>query len=195
MKKVLVALSLVLALGFGNNLAAQSYKANVKETKLEWLGEKVTGEHSGTVNLQSGELTFKGDKIASGSFTIDMTSIANTDMEDADYSAKLDGHLKSDDFFGIKTFPTAKFEITNTESFKNGSGLVKGKLTVKGKTHPVEFRASMQDSDSGKRFYANITIDRTLYDIRYGSGSFFDNLGDKTIYDEFKIKLNMLVTK
>jgi polyisoprenoid-binding protein YceI len=195
MKKIVIALTLLLATGGINIMFAQKYKADLNETKLHWLGEKVTGEHDGSVNLKSGELMLSGDKISSGSFVIDMTSIVNEDMEDPGYKAKLEGHLKSDDFFGVEKYPTATLIITNSESFKNGSGKITGDLTIKGKTKAIEFNAAMQDVDNGKRFYANITVDRTDFDVKYGSGNFFDNLGDKTIYDEFKIKLNMLVTK
>ncbi len=194
MKKVVITLTLLLSIGMINGLLAQTYKANVAETSMTWLGEKVTGEHMGTVNLKSGELTMNGDKIKSGSFTIDMASIVCTDME-GEYKTKLEGHLKSDDFFGVANHPTATLVITGSESFKNGSGKVMGDLTIKGKTKSVAFNAAVQDADKGKRFYANITIDRTDFDVRYGSGSFFENLGDKTIYDDFKVKLNMLVTK
>lgn len=194
MKKIVIALSLILALGT-TGLFAQKYTADVKNTNITWLGEKVTGEHTGNINLKSGTFTMKDDMIASGVFEIDMSSITNIDVEDPDYNAKLVGHLKSDDFFGVAKYPTARFEITGSESFKKGSAMVKGNLTIKGKTLPIEFRATMQDSDDGTHFFANITIDRTKYDVRYGSGSFFDNLGDKTIYDEFKLKLNLVAKK
>ncbi|MCF8373492.1 MAG: YceI family protein [Bacteroidales bacterium] len=194
MKKIVIALTLILGLGI-TGMFAQKYTADVKNTELTWLGEKVTGEHTGSINLKSGNFTMTGDKLTSGVFEIDMSSITNADVEDADYNAKLVGHLKSDDFFGVAKYPTARFEITGSESFKNGNGIVKGNLTIKATTHPIEFRATMQQFDDGTRFFANITIDRSKYDIRYGSGSFFDNLGDKTIYDEFKLKINLLAKK
>jgi polyisoprenoid-binding protein YceI len=194
MKKIVIVLTIIFGLG-STGLFAQKYTADVKGTSLTWLGEKVTGEHTGTISLKSGSFTMTGDKLSSGVFEIDMSSITCTDLEDEGYNKKLVGHLKSDDFFGVDKYPTARFEITGSESFKNGSAMVKGNLTIKGTSHPVEFRASMQQNDEGTRFFANIIIDRTKYDIRYGSGSFFDNLGDKTIYDEFKIKLNLLVKK
>lgn len=194
MKKIVSALSLILAFG-SIGVYAQKYTADVKKTEVTWLGEKVTGEHTGIVNLKSGTFVMEGDKIAKGVFEIDMSSITNTDLEDMDYNAKLVNHLKSDDFFGVDKYPTARFEITGSESFKTGSAMVKGNLTIKGKTHPIEFRATKQESDEGIRFFANIVVDRAKYDVRYGSGSFFDNLGDKTIYDEFQLKLNLLAKK
>jgi polyisoprenoid-binding protein YceI len=105
----------------------------------------------------------------------------------------LQGHLKSDDFFGVAKYPVATLVITGSTPFDKGTGVVSGTLTIKGITNPIEFKAAIQKKDDGTWFFANITVDRTKYNIRYGSGSFFDNLGDKTIYDEFKLKVNLLV--
>lgn len=168
--------------------AQQKLTAETQKTKLNWLGEKVTGEHTGTINLKDGWLSWKDNRIVAGEFTIDMTSI-----KDADASERLEGHLKSDDFFGVEKFPTSKLVITESESFEKGTAVVKGTLSIKGVTHPIEFKATSQKKEDGTWFYANIVVDRSKYNIRYGSGSFFDNLGDKVIYDEFKLKVNLLV--
>ena len=117
-----------------------------------------------------------------------MTSIKSDEKLD-----RLEGHLRSDDFFGVEKNPVSKLVITGSTPFDKGSATLKGNLTIKGITNPVEFKATMQKTDEGTRFFANIVIDRSKYDIRYGSGSFFDNLGDKTIYDEFKLKVNLLL--
>ena len=194
MKRRIFVLAIVLGLS-STALMAQNHIANVQETQLTWLGEKVTGEHTGNIVLKSGKLEMSGKNLKSGTFEIDMTSITCTDIEDKEYNAKLVGHLKSDDFFGVDKHPVAKLEITKPVSFESGSAEVSGNLTIKEKTHPITFRVTMQETENGLRFYANITIDRTKYDVRYGSGSFFDNLGDKTIYDEFKLKIDMLVEK
>lgn len=103
------------------------------------------------------------------------------------------GHLKSEDFFGVEKYPVSKLVISGSTSFVKGSAVVKGNLTIKGISNPVEFKATYQKKDDGSWFFGNIVIDRTKYNVRYGSGSFFDNLGDKTIYDEFKIKVALLV--
>jgi len=168
--------------------AQQKLTADSGNSKMEWLGEKVTGKHEGTIALQSGWLSWNENKIQSGEFIIDMNSITSYDNLD-----KLIGHLKSDDFFGVEKFPTAKLAITESTSFEKGTATVKGNLTIKGVTNPVEFKASYQKKEDGNWFFANIVVDRTKYNVRYGSGSFFDNLGDKTIYDEFKLKVSLLV--
>jgi polyisoprenoid-binding protein YceI len=184
---LLILTSLFLSMNLSAN---ERFVADNAKTKLEWLGEKVLGQHTGTINLQSGWLTWDGDKIISGEFLIDMTS-----LQDTDRNQRLESHLKSDDFFGVDKYPTSKLTITGSTSFSKGSGTVKGNLTIKGITHPVEFKASVQKADEGNWFYANIVVDRSRYNVRYGSGSFFDNLGDKTIYDEFKLKVSLLVKK
>jgi polyisoprenoid-binding protein YceI len=181
-------LLIVSAMVVFNLDAQQKLTADAAKTKLEWLGEKVTGKHEGVINLQSGWLSWNENKIQSGEFVIDMTSITSNENLD-----KLVGHLKSDDFFGVEKYPTAKLMITESTAFDKGTASVKGTLTIKGVTNPVEFKAAYQKKDDGNWFFANIVIDRTKYNVRYGSGSFFDNLGDKTIYDEFKLKVSLLV--
>jgi len=187
MKRVLLLLTLSGL--FLINVGAQSrLTADTTKTKLLWLGEKVTGQHTGTINLQSGWLTWQDNKITSGEFDINMAS-----LKDTENNKMLIGHLKSDDFFGVVKYPLAKLVITGSTPFDKGSGIVTGILTIKDITNPIEFKATTQKKDDGTWFFANITIDRTKYNIRYGSGSFFDNLGDKTIYDDFSLKGNILV--
>lgn len=169
--------------------ADEKLTANTEQTKLTWLGEKVLGKHTGTIELKSGWLQLTGNKITGGEFLIDMTSLESD--EDID---RLENHLRSDDFFSVEQHPVSKLEITESTPFDKGTGMVRGKLTIKGTTNPIEFKATMQKSEEGIWFYANIVIDRSKYNVRYGSGSFFDNLGDRTIYDEFKLKVNLLVT-
>ena len=93
----------------------------------------------------------------------------------------------------MKNFRIAKLVVTGSTPFDKGTGVVKGTLTIKGITNPIEFKSTMQKKEDGVWFFANIVIDRTKYNVRYGSGSFFDNLGDKTIFDEFKLRVNLLV--
>jgi polyisoprenoid-binding protein YceI len=162
--------------------------ASAEKTTLLWLGEKVTGQHNGTIMLKDGWLTLKENKIVTGEFNIDMTTI-----KDAEKNERLEGHLKSDDFFGVEKFPVSTLVITGSDSFEKGSAVVRGNLTIKGITNPIEFKSVMQKKEDGTWFYSNIVIDRTKYNIRYGSGSFIDNLGDKAIYDEFKLKVSLLV--
>jgi polyisoprenoid-binding protein YceI len=187
MKRTLLLLTLT-CIFIASTVAQTKLVADTAKTKMTWLGEKVTGQHSGTIKLQSGWLNWQDNKIVSGEFNVDMTS-----LKDADNSARLEGHMKSDDFFGVEKYPVAKLVITGSTPFDKGSGTIKGTLTIKDISNPIEFKAALQKKDNGTWFFANITVDRTKYNIKYGSGSFFDNLGDKTIYDDFKMKLDLLV--
>ena len=187
MKKIFLFFALaVIALNFISGQGKLT--ADNEKTTLSWLGERISNQHTGTVKLQSGSLELDDNHIKSGEFVIDMTTI-----KDSESNARLETHLKSDDFFSVEKFPVARLTITGSESFEKGSARVKGDLDIKGVSSPIEFRAAMQKKDDGVWFYANIVVDRTKYNVRYGSGSFFENLGDRTIFDEFKIKVALLV--
>lgn len=155
---------------------------NAEKSSVTWKGYKVTGSHKGSINIKEGSLIFNEGKLSGGEFTIDMSSIENTDME-GEYKAKLEGHLKSDDFFGVATYPTASLVFTKIKSTGKNSYDVTADLTIKDKTNPVTFAISIY----GNKATANLKIDRTLYGVRYGSASFFDDLQDKAIYDEFDL--------
>lgn len=171
-----------------NTDAQDKLSADIDKSKLLWLGEKVTGQHTGTINLQSGWLVWNDNRITSGEFNIDMTS-----LKESTGNAKFEGHMRSDDFFSVEKYPVSKLVVSGSTPFEKGTGIVRGILTIKGISNPVEFKAAVQKKEDGLWFYSNITVDRTKYDIRYGSGSFFENLGDKTIYDDFKLKVSLLV--
>ncbi len=182
--------AIVILVFLSGIVSAQTFSVNTEKSTIKWLGKKVTGEHYGNINIKEGNFEVKKDKIVSGTFVIDMTSITNTDLEDAGYNAKLVGHLKSDDFFGVEKFPTATLKITEATAFKDGSATVKGNLTIKGKMNPTEFTVLKKDGT----YIATIVVDRSKYDVKYGSSSFFEGLGDKVIYDEFTLDV-MLITK
>lgn len=176
----------VLAISFMSFTVLKEKAVNIKESKINWVGKKVTGQHEGTINLKSGALKFEGNKLAGGNFVVDMTSLVVTDLS-GDGKAKLEGHLKSDDFFGVANHETASFKITKVTQKKANSYTINGDLTIKGKTNPIEFNMAIDGSSAT----ANLKIDRTKYGIRYGSASFFDNLKDKAIYDEFDLAVNL----
>ena len=157
-------------------------EVNIEKSTVTWKGYKVTGSHYGTVAIQSGNLIFKGEELIGGEFTIDMTSIQSQDLE-GEYKQKLEGHLKSDDFFGVENFPTATLVFTEVQNAGKNAYKVTADLTVKGKTESVTFDLSVY----GSKATANLKLDRTKFDVRYGSASFFDDLKDKTIYDEFDL--------
>ena len=167
-----------------------SYEIDSKKSIVIWNGKKVTGEHSGTIQLKTGELVIADGKLSGGTFEIDMTTIDVTDLE-GEWKDKLNNHLKSEDFFGVKKFPTATLAITKvTANGSSGDYKVMADLTIKSTTKQINFDAHVHGEGSLSAT-AEITIDRSEYDVRYGSGSFFDNLGDKTIYDDFILKINL----
>ena len=175
--------------------AAQDYTVDVDGSTLAWVGKKVTGQHDGTIKISNGVFSVENGNITAGNFAIDMTTIANNDLaEDAETQAKLLGHLSSPDFFNVAEFPTARFEITKVVSRgMPGDYKVVGDLTIKGLTKEIKFQAKVNDDANGKTATASTTIDRSEFNVRYGSGSFFDNLGDRTIYDEFDLTINLVL--
>ncbi len=116
-------------------------------------------------------------------------------MTNAEYREKLEGHLKSDDFFGVATYPKSIFVLDKAVKIEKGITLVDGKITIKGVTQPIVIKAVFSDNGDGMRIYATITIDRSKFNLKYGSGSFFEDLGDKTIYDDFYLTVSILATK
>jgi len=189
MKKQVIILALII----GASVSAAtdptldekvSVKAN--ESKVTWKAFKVTGSHTGTVALKDGALIFDKGTLTGGEFNVDMTSLISTDLE-GEYKAKLEGHLKSEDFFGVDAHPTSSLVFTKVEATGKNSYEVTGNLTIKGITKPVTFDVSIY----GNKATATVKIDRAQYNVRYGSGSFFENLGDKTIYDEFDLVVDL----
>jgi polyisoprenoid-binding protein YceI len=158
----------------------------VDSSKVVWKGYKVTGSHEGIISIASGHLNFDKDVLTGGSFEIDMSTIKVTDLE-GEYKGKLEGHLKSDDFFGVTKFPSASLSFTKVESTGKNSYKVTGDITIKGKTETVLFDLSVY----GNKANASLKIDRTKFDVRYGSTSFFDGLKDKAIYDEFDLVVDL----
>lgn len=167
------------------------YNVDVTKSSITWVGKKVTGSHNGTIAIKSGTLNVDGKNVTGGSFVIDMTAI-----KDADGSDKLEGHLKADDFFGSAKYPTSTFVITKVTG-KAPNLTVAGNLTIKGITKPLTFPATTTVNADGtvSALAGKIIVDRTKYDIRYGSKSFFDSIGDKAIDDNFEIGVKLVAKK
>jgi polyisoprenoid-binding protein YceI len=160
---------------------------DAKTSVINWVGKKVTGQHNGNIQIKEGSLIFDNNKLTGGSFIIDMNSMKCTDLQGKS-AKKLEGHLMSDDFFGVPNHPTATLEITNVKEKKtSGTYEIIADITIKGITKSITFESTVGANNAN----ANVVINRTEFDIRYGSGSFFDNLGDKTIYDDFELALDL----
>ncbi|MBC7605520.1 MAG: YceI family protein [Burkholderiales bacterium] len=183
MKKISLVLLAILVI---STLTAQNKKINIKKSVISWTGKKVTGEHSGTINFKEGTLLFEKKKLTGGTFVADMTTLSNTDQTGKD-KAKLEGHLKSSDFFNVGGYKTAELIIKKISEKKDNLYTITADLTLKGKTNPVKFDLQFKGNTASTEF----SIDRTKFGIQYGSGSFFDDLGDGTIYDDFDLKVKL----
>tara|TARA_R110002051_G_scaffold55112_2_gene102914 strand:+ start:8041 stop:8622 length:582 start_codon:yes stop_codon:yes gene_type:complete len=191
MKKSLLSLALVAVFGFSATASTpidgEKKEIKVSESTVTWKGYKVTGAHNGSINLKSGHLEMNGKKLTGGEFVVDMTTITVNDLEAGQGKEKLEGHLQSADFFGVESNPTSKLVFTSVKPMNDNSYTVTGDLTIKGITKPVTLVVSMFENKAT----ATVKIDRTKFDIKYGSGSFFDNLGDKAIYDDFDLVVDL----
>ena len=191
-------ISLLLGVIFGITSVAlaapTTHSLDTDKSTIKWLGKKVIGKHNGTVKLKEGSLEVMNDEIKGGKFVIDFSTISNQDLEGTKDQAKLEGHLKSDDFFFIEKFPTGTFVVSSVKAGdKPDIYEVSGDLTVKGIKKGITFPATITKSGDQYIAKANLKIDRTLWDIRYNSGKFFDikRLGEKMIYDDIEIELEL----
>jgi polyisoprenoid-binding protein YceI len=168
---------------------AQKSEINTSKSTVIWTGNKIGGSHTGGITIKEGYFEVKKGTIIGGKVVIDMNSMTNTDMKDEGYKQKLIGHLKSDDFFGVEKFPTASFTINKQSKLKNGKATVTGALSIKGKTAPITFDVVQK----GSVYTTQLKVDRSKYDVRYGSKSFFDNIGDKAIDDIFILDIQIVL--
>lgn len=171
------------------------FKVIPSESSVKWTGKKVTGEHTGNVAVKEGTLTFGSMELKGGSFVIDMKSITCTDLTDKEWNKKLVDHLNSDDFFSVSKHPTAKLEIKDAMFAKGGGLDITASLTIKGKTQQVIFPAKLDVSNGKVTATGKIKFNRTKFDIKYKSGSFFQNLGDKMIYDDVELEVKVVAKK
>jgi len=181
---------------------SEKYTVNVSESTIEWKGFKPTGTHNGTINLENGVLKTDDGKLQSGTFLIDMTSINVTDLEAGDGKEDLEAHLKGtvegkeNHFFDVSKFPSAAFEITGTESLAAGKTRLSGNLDIKGQKHNISFPVNItNDGDQMIIESEAFTIDRTKWNVNYGSKSIFEDLGDKFINDDIELKISIKAKK
>lgn len=190
MKKLILAVTclvLVQTIAF-----AESYVVKGDVSEVKWTATKMVGKHFGRVNVTSGTVEFKDGQFSGGEAIIDAKSIVVDDIQNAKGNAKLVAHLKSADFFDVEAFPSATIKITGVKLVSESLYEVSADLTIKGVTKPSSFQAKVLKNESGVTATAAITIDRTEYGIRYGSGKFFENLGDKTIHDTFTLDVSIV---
>lgn len=194
MKKRILLLSMVVLTAFGNTLMAnhnhEDLKINTKISTVNWIGNKVSGKHEGAIAIKEGTLNLHDGHLSTGKVVIDMSSITCTDLE-GEWNQKLVGHLNSPDFFDVANHSSATLDIAKVVKVTGNKYVVSGNLSIKGITKPISFPATIEVKDGKVGAYAEVKVDRTLYDIKYGSGKFFEGLGDKMIDDEFIIKFKI----
>lgn len=166
---------------------------NTENSRVEWKGSKVIGgTHNGTVKVKSGQVTLDGETLKKAEVIVDLSTIVDLDLTDPKWNQKLVGHLKSEDFFHIEKFPTARLEITEAKNSGNKYEM-KGNLTIKDQTQPITLSATVSKEKGIRVVETSFSIDRTLWGLKYGSGKFFKDLGDKMISDTIDFRTIMYV--
>lgn len=175
-----------------------TYRIDVETSRLEWIGRNLNNRHFGRIAIQEGDLVIKDGRVAEGNVILDMGTITNLDLQDPDWRNMLISHLKSDDFLAIRRFPTASFKLTGWEADRASapeapSGIATGNLTIKDVTRPVSFPAIVApQADGAVKAHAAFDIDRTLWNVCYGSGKLFERLGMHLVHDIINLELFIL---
>jgi len=179
-------LILVFSFTFTSFVLDKQKKINIEKSEISWIGYKVLGHKQGTIKLKEGTLLFENKKLAGGNFIIDMTTINASNLK-GNLKTKLETHLMSDDFFGVKNYPTSALVFTKVKKQEKNYAIT-AKLTIKGITNEIQFEMELENNTA----HANLKIDRTKFKIKYGSSTFFDNLKDNAIKNEFDIQVDLV---
>jgi polyisoprenoid-binding protein YceI len=178
----------ILMMAF-NPIKEEVYTVDVVNSSIGWSAKKVGGGHTGTVKITEGSLVYNGKSLQKGVFLMDMSSITSD-------NARVTTHLKSPDFFSAEKNPSSKFEITKVTAAGKERVNITGNLTIKGITHPLTFPATVKQGKGVVVAVASgIRVDRTKYDIKFRSKTFFGDIGDKAIDDEFELNINLTAKK
>tara|TARA_B110000444_G_C18814856_1_gene584578 strand:- start:1311 stop:1904 length:594 start_codon:yes stop_codon:yes gene_type:complete len=188
-------LSLLTLSAFSAKPHIDNVPVDAKNSTVKWIGSKVTSSHEGNISIQKGVLMIDHGTLVGGQFSIDMNSISCSDIESAKKNKYLVDHLKDEDFFNVNNFSVATITIKYAVKGKGNIYKIVADLTIKGITHPVSFAAEVMINGLNYSAKANIKIDRTKWDIKYNSGNFFKNLGDKMILDEIEFDISLLSAK
>jgi polyisoprenoid-binding protein YceI len=191
----ILALFMVIAPFSFLNAQTLVYTVDTGNSSINWKGNRsVGGGHEGTISISEGSLIFENGVFSGGNFIIDMNTINTTDLTEG-RKERLDGHLKNEDFFDVAKFPVSKLLITKVEAVSAGRYRITGDLTIKGKTLSVQFPATIGEVGGKIVASGGFSFNRTDYDVRYGSGKFFDNLGDRAIEDDVPLTINVVADK
>lgn len=193
LNKMYLITSLLLTFQSLSFAKIQSLNADLKASKVVWEGEKPTGTHKGTISLAKAILKLDGSNLTGGEFEINMDSIICTDLEDKEYNKKLINHLKSNDFFEVGKHKTAKLKIKDVQFGKGGKYDIFADLTIRGITKPVMFEATFNEKNGKRIFSTNFKFNRIDWGIKYKSKSIFAKIGDKFIYDDIKLNVDIVL--
>jgi polyisoprenoid-binding protein YceI len=170
----------------------KNFKINHEISTIHWIGRKATGAHNGTIGVKEGNFTLEDGKLTTGKFVINTRAIKILDIEDSETNTQFAHHLASDDFFNSDQFPEAFFEITHAEPGDQNLYYVKGDLTIKGITHPIDTSLHIVATDNTAVLDTKIVVDRTKFNIKFRSSNFFTNLGDTLIYNNFDLNIHLV---
>lgn len=171
-----------------NELTSGNYQVNTAESKVIWHGYRLVGNsHTGTVDIKSGSLQIVDGAWTGGEFIIDVASLKSDDELES-----LENHLKGADFFDVANYPEAKLVITNlTETEEENIYQIDAVLTIKDISESISFFARLNNNGDSVKAETNFSINRTIWDLKYGSGTFFEDLGDKVIGDDIDFSINL----
>lgn len=201
MKKMILSIAVALLSVTGAMAQLKDGKFNIdyKASTINWSAQKVTGSgHQGTIRVSSGQVVVAKGAVTSGKVKVDMNGMTCTDLTDAEMNANLINHLKSPDFFNTAAFPDANFEVVSVKAQADKSGnthMVTGKFTIKGITKELSFPAKITGDEKQVIISGTMNLDRSLFDVKYGSSTFFESLGDKAINNEIKLTFNFVANK
>ena len=168
------------------------YQIDKTKSVVRWIGRTPVKFHDGTIDIQEGNFSVDDNGILNGNIIIDMESINCTDLSGGGKKS-LEEHLMNDDFFSVNKFKTSKINISSEMKPNNGLIDFKGNLEIKNISNPISFKSSINKTPEGKYTASSkLTFDRSMYNVKYKSKSFFDDLGDKFINDDIEIELEII---
>jgi len=175
------------------NPVEKTFVANVDESEIIWTGSKITGDsHTGTLKVSKGKVAMDSEGQMTLLMYLDMKTIKNTDIGDAQSKQDIENHLMGEEFFDVSAYSVAKVEMYNVKMRADGTWDGKAMMTIKGKTGTVDAKGTVKDEGTKLLVSSTFSFDRTQFDVTYNSGNFFKDLGDKAINDVVKMDVNLV---
>lgn len=171
------------------------YRVDTEKSVVEWTGRNINNRHHGRIAISGGEIVTLNGSPVSGRFVLDMNTITNLDLQDEGWRGMLHRHLKSEDFFDVGRYPSATFELRGAAAIAGATPgtpnvEIAGLLTIKETTRPVCFPAIIAAQEDGTlKAQAALDLDRTLWNVCYGSGKLYERLGMHLVNDLISIEL------